>query len=396
MPSFRQTLAATIAILAAAGSGWAAQPPFQIERQVIARGDARDDWRQARPAPLPGRPGSAITTLSQTPPQGAHGYRDVFVQRTDDDGKSWSDPQLIPSLKRSRQSDGADHVFSDLWPTSHPRTGTVLITGKIFTFENGTTENTLREHTAYAVYHVDQDVVGPLRILELPKVDHEGKTLISPNAGCHQPVCLENGDLLLPVRYQKAAKPRHYTSCIMHCRFDGETLQYVRHGTEHTLHSGRGLYEPSLTEHRGRYFFTMRADDGAYVARSDDGLNFPPEQPWKFDDGTLLGSKNTQQHWLSIAGRLFLIYTREGAGNDTVFRHRAPLFIAEVDPDRLCVLRATEQTVLPNDGGLYGNSGVVKASNTEAWITCADDGGKRRTSPETGNEVFLVRLRLPH
>ncbi len=75
-----------------------------------------------------------------------------------------------------------------------------------------------------------------------------------------------------------------------------------------------------------------------------------------------------------MKGRLFLIYTREGAGNETVFRQRAPLFIAEVDPQRLSVLRSTEQIVLPNDGGLYGNSGICRFSESEAWITCADDG----------------------
>jgi hypothetical protein len=180
----------------------------------------------------------------------------------------------------------------------------------------------------------------------------------------------------------------------MHCRFDGENLQYVTHGTEHTLHSGRGLYEPSLTEHDGVFYFTMRADDGAFVTRSEDGLKFSPVQPWRFDDGQLLGSRNTQQHWLSLGGRLYLIYTRSGVGNESVFRQRAPLFVAEVDPERLCVLRTTEQTVLPNDGGLYGNSGVYRFSDREAWITCADDGGKRKQSPELGNEVILARLRL--
>ncbi len=104
-------------------------------------------------------------------------------------------------------------------------------------------------------------------------------------------VLLKNGDVLLPIRYQKAAVPRHYTSCVMHCRFDGKTLRYVAHGSEHTLQTGRGLYEPSLAEHGGRFYFTMRADDGAFVTQSDDGLTFAPEQPWRFDDDKLLGAR---------------------------------------------------------------------------------------------------------
>ncbi len=391
-------LCVAIGLLASATDAPAAPPPeaFRIQVDVVARGDEQHDWRQARTSLLPGQTDAAITVMSQTTPQGAHGYRDVYFQRTSDGGRTWTSPAVAPSLKRARQPDGADHVFSDLWPTAHPRTKTVLITGKIFTFEEGTRENTLREHTAYAVFNPQEGTFGSIRILELPESDRDGRPFISPNAGCHQPVCLANGDVLLPVRYQKAATPRHYTSCVMRCRFDGQTLEYVTHGTEHTLHSGRGLYEPSLTEHGGKYYFTMRADDGAFVTRGADGVTFPDEQPWRFDDGELLGSRNTQQHWLSMGGRLYLIYTRAGAGNDDVFRHRAPLFIGQVDPERLCVLRATEQVVLPNDGGLYGNSGICRISDREAWITCADDGGKRRQSPTLGNEVLLARLRWIH
>ena len=29
---------------------------------------------------------------------------------------------------------------------------------------------------------------------------------------------------------------------------------------------------------------------------------------------------------------IFLVYTRKGVGSDHVFRHRAPLFMAQVDP----------------------------------------------------------------
>ena len=38
-----------------------------------------------------------------------------------------------------------------------------------------------------------------------------------------------------------------------------------------------------------------------YVTSSDDGLHYAPIRPWTFDDGTELGSYNTQQHWVSTA-----------------------------------------------------------------------------------------------
>jgi hypothetical protein len=61
---------------------------------------------------------------------------------------------------------------------------------------------------------------------------------------------------------------------VARCRFDGETLTYLEHGTELNIPRDRGLYEPSLTEFEGRYFLTLRADHSAYVTSSKDGLKF--------------------------------------------------------------------------------------------------------------------------
>ncbi len=80
---------------------------------------------------------------------------------------------------------------------------------------------------------------------------------------------------------------------------------------------------------------------------------------WTFDDGKELGSYNTQQHWLTHDDGLFLVYTRRGAGNDHVMRHRAPLFIAQVDPLRLRVIRATERVLIPERGATLGNFGAA-------------------------------------
>jgi len=68
---------------------------------------------------------------------------------------------------------------------------------------------------------------------------------------------------------------------------------------------------------------------------------------------------------------LFLVYTRRGANNDHVFRHRAPLFIGQVDPERLRVIRATERIAIPERGARLGNFGITEVSKNETWIvTC--------------------------
>lgn len=57
---------------------------------------------------------------------------------------------------------------------------------------------------------------------------------------------------------------------------------------------------------------------------SDDGFKWAAIREWTFDDGRPPGSYNTQQHWLAHGDGLFLVYSRRGADNDHIPRHRAP------------------------------------------------------------------------
>lgn len=369
-----------------------AKTPLKIELSTVVEGNADWDWTQARTAYLPTGIPRWMTTMSRTAKVGSHGYHDIYLLVSTDRGKTWSQPEVIPSLRRAKQADGYEVVAGDLWPTWHQATGKVLVTGKTFNFAGGTKENYLREKVSYAVV-APNGQCGPLRTIDMPPSDHEQKPIIAPNAGCHQRVDLPCGEILLPVRYQKSEKKRIYASIVARCRFDGETLAYVEHGSEHTIPTGRGLYEPSLTEFQGEFFLTMRADDGAFVAKSADGLHYSKEKAWTFDDGTPLGSYNTQQHWITIAGNLYLVYTRRGANNDHIMRHRAPLFIAQVDPDKLHVIRATEQIVVPENHATLGNSGVCRISDHESWITVAEGGVSSGRRKGENNKVILAKIR---
>ena len=62
---------------------------------------------------------------------------------------------------------------------------------------------------------------------------------------------------------------------------------------------------------------------------------------------------------------MFLVYTRKGANNDHVFRHRAPLFIAQVDPGEAALIRSTERILVPERGARLGNFAVTKSTNTK-------------------------------
>jgi hypothetical protein len=168
----------------------------------------------------------------------------------------------------------------------------------------------------------------------------------------------------------------------------------MRHGTELTLSVKRGLCEPSLARHRGKFFLTLRNDLKGYVTSSDDGLNYQPIRPWAFDEGTDLGSYNTQQHWVTHSDGLFLVYTRRGANNDHIIRHRAPLFMAEVDAGTLRVKRRTERVLIAERGGEMGNFGAGTITAEESWVTVSegiwnDESRKRGAEGAT----FLARIK---
>ncbi|MCE9607629.1 MAG: glycoside hydrolase [Planctomycetia bacterium] len=380
MGSFLQRSALLLGVLALASPAQADEPALRIERAVVLKGLEKYYFTQSRGAVIPGAPRDRIMIVSQeTEKEGSHGYRDLWAIESRDHGTSWSEPARIESLARTKLPNGDELAIGDVTPTWHARTKTVLATGKTFTFRGGTKEDRLAEQVSYAVYvpgNADKASSGQwseLRILKLPEVDKAGYPLVSPNSGCMQRVDLPDGDILLPIRYRRGREATDYTAFVARCKFDGKTLSYVEHGNELVKTNGRGYGEPSLVKFGNRYFLTIRNEVTGYVTRSDDGLTYEPPIDWKYDDGTLIGTYNTQQHWVAHEpDGLYLVYTRRGAGNDHIFRHRAPLFIAKVDPDRLCILRATEQILIPHDHADLGNFGVVQVSPTETWVVAAE------------------------
>lgn len=383
-------------LLAIAPSAFAA-PAFRIEHSVVLTSTGDYHWSQSRPAVIPGQPARVVVTTQEIERLGSHGYRDIYFTETSDGAKSWSAPQRIDALNRRRDPDGIERVMGDLCPQWHAATGRLLVTGKTFGFlanavATKAKDDRSQERVAYAVYSPATKQWSGMKIMAMPEKDHEGKTILEPNAGCHQRWDLPNGEILLPFRYRKDPASRVYTTIVARCTFDGETLTYREHGSEFNVPKPRGLYEPSVCGFQGRYFLTMRAEETGYVARGKDGLNYEPVVEWKFDDGQPLGSYNTQQHWITQSGGLYLIYTRRGANNDHVMRNRAPIFIARVDPERLRVLRATEQVLMPETGlDLGGGFAPVDVSANETWVISSEMGFPKTRINEP-NHVRLAKI----
>ncbi len=368
---------------------------FRVENSTVLTSSGAYHRAQSRPAVIP--PGKVIVTTQEIEKRGSHGYRDIYITETTDGAKTWSAPKRIAALNRKRFPDGIERVMGDICPQWHVKSGKLLVTGKCFGFlanpnDNKAKDDRSQERVAYAVYDPKSDVWSGMKIMAMPEKGHAGNPIIEPNAGCHQRHDLPDGAVLLPVRYRADPKTRVYTSVVTRCAFDGETLAYVEHGSEHTISIPRGLYEPSVCSFQGRYFLTMRGEQNGHVTRSDDGLNYQPTVEWKFDDGQPLLCANAQQHWITHGDKLYLIYSRKGANNDHVFRNRAPIFIAEVDPEKLHIIRATELILMPETGvDLTGGFAPVDVNANETWVISSEMAFPEARKDEN-NRVLLAKI----
>lgn len=380
---------------------------YEIELQVVSEGyDRETEWFQPRIGIIP--PTTAVLTVTRAQLWGSDVFTAIREFRSEDFGRTWSAPVIHETLDRRVLPDGAEVCPCDLTPVWHAPSGKLLMTGHTATYAGGERGGLLidNRHTrdlVYSVYDADARRWADWRILEPP--DRERFWWIS--AGCAQRVDLPSGDVLLPVSVMSRAEVGEnfwkgcFATTVLRCRFDGETLAYLEQGNEMSVPEPRGLCEPSLTDFDGRYRLTLRNDVRGYVTTGIDGLHFDAPVPWRFDDGEELGSYNTQQHWVTHSDGLFLTYTRRGAGNDHVIRHRAPLFIAQVDPERMVVLRATERILVPDRGAQLGNFGVVDASRDETWVVTSEgmhgDAEKpqelaRSEARGANNRIWLTRL----
>ncbi|MCB9769635.1 MAG: exo-alpha-sialidase [Candidatus Omnitrophica bacterium] len=324
-------------------------------------------WVHPRAGILPRETPTVILTTQELFVGGSDFYLGLHTFRTENLGKSWEGPIPEPGLARAIHPSGTEAVAADFTPQWHAHSGKLLGTGHTINYEGLKILRNCPIHPVYAVYNEDNERWDPWKILDLPEIPMFYRT----GAGCCQRVDLPDGDILLPV-YHKGEGEDFSATTVLRCGFDGENLSYEEHGNTLRQDTIRGFAEPSLTEFKGRYYLTIRHNERGYVATSGDGLHFSEPLPWFFDTGEELGSYNTQQHWIATGDGLFLVYTRRGAENDHVFRHRAPLFIAQVDPDTLCVLRETERVLVPERGARLGNFGITDVKDNETWVTVAE------------------------
>jgi len=371
-----------------------AAPEFSVKLETAMKHDDGEFlWFHPRAAAIPSTDpaGPAIVMTIQKHLKISDYYSGLHVMRRAHPNAPWNGPSLPPELDWQRQPNGVTISVADVTPGWHAPTGKLIAIGCQVRYDpkGEQLDDVTRAHqTVYAVFDPNTEAWSRWRVVELPPDEQFN---FARNA-CSQWLVPPDGRLLVPL-YIGRNSSEPFSTTVAECRFDGATLSYVKHGDVLKLNLARGLYEPSLIAFRGRYFLTLRNDDRGYVSVSDDGLQFDEPKPWLFDDGAELGSYNTQQHWLAHSDGLFLVYTRRGADNDHIMRHRAPLFMAQVDATNLRVIRSTEKIVVPERGAQLGNFGAAAISESESWITVseglfADDSRKRGADGAT----FIARV----
>ncbi len=388
---------------------FAEEIPFKIDLTTATEGfDKKMCWVHARAGAIPGAGENGqplvVMTLQKLQLSGSDIFYALNEMRSGDGGDSWTEPFEHESFARVpfsfEEKKDLEITVCDFWPRWHEKTGKLLGTGHTVVYENNKVMHKRPRSTPYAIYDPDTHTWSPWKTIELPDEAKFGNA----GAGCVQRFDLPNGDILLPIYFAEIGAGR-YSTTVLRCSFDGKEMRYLNHSNELIVPVKRGLYEPSLTKLGDRIFLTMRNDEHGYVsvAEAGESLEFSEPKKWTFDDGSDLGNYNTQQHWVMHPKHgLFLVYTRRGAENDHVFRHRAPLFIAKVDPEKLHIIRSTEQVLVPEKGARLGNFGVTEVTPGETWVTVTEwmqAPGPNYSDPEpliargANNRVWVAKLK---
>jgi len=286
-----------------------------IERAILFNGRAGGTtWFHPRACMIPTDTGPlAFMTLQSITGSDVFGH--VHFSTSADLGKSWATPQKIAALGRHPARNELTEGVCDVVPEYHPLTRTVLAIGhNVYYDKAGRLARPQLER--YPVYVVRTPDGRFSHAAKLDWDDPRGTAIYT--CGCAQRVTLPDGRVLIPISFAPQGQTARSVGSVL-CAFDGRTLTIEQCGNELSNGIKRGLLEPTLAEHQGRFYMTIRAEDNrGYVTSSHDGLTWQPRRPWRWDDGEPLTMSTTQQRWLCHSEGLFLVYTRRAEKNVNV------------------------------------------------------------------------------
>lgn len=191
-------------------------------------------------------------------------------------------------------------------------------------------------------------------------------------------VCLGSSTIIYPF-LTREGELRSVKTVVAFRRGDTFVPLYVSNALTNKV--GRGLLEPQIVQYNGSLYMTMRAEDGfGYVSVSkDEGRSWGEPQVWCWDNREKIDMHTTMTKLLSHSSGLLLVYTRIRRDNSHVFRNRAPLHCADVDPTTLSLGRSTERILIPNKGIPVGNFWVWPIDKRKSYVVVTEwprDGRK--------------------
>ena len=315
---------------------------------------------------------------------GSDVFHDRYVISSNDGGKSFSAPQLFNGLPETNEN-GVRRVYA-LNAFYHEKTHANYALGRMTSYADDkgpilAGKDTMRALTgsfdAKTMRFTSCSVMIPPGMEDMD------------NLTFMEPLEEEDGTVLIPAYGRPGSRKQHEVIVFRFAVEDGQLHFIERSVSIERPDLNRGLCEPRLAKLRGSYYLTIRSDEVGWFAKSTDGIHFTVPMEWRWDDGEMLTSRNTQQAWLQHPDGLFLVYTRETPHNKHIFRRRAPLFMARFDEDRDCLVKDTEVIVVPELGARLGNFTVTTVKDNEAWICVCE--WMQTTPPDCTNSSRCVQ-----
>lgn len=317
---------------------------------------------------------------------------------TTDQGRTWSPPFESQNLSSIRRGTNLYEIVS-LYPFYHKASKRTVGIGPTGFVKDASTDikynkykmthycysEKFKRGLGFAVWNEKMQDFGPWSRIDLP--DDDFVSLCMFPSQMHE---CEDGTILCPYYAQPKGCNNNKTEVpfgaiwkvgVLRLKLDKDKVDIVEIGTPIGENRRGGLCEPSIVEYQGQYLMTIRSEYGVpegkhdgmmYYSISTDGLNWQQPKPWKWNDGEIIETAQTQQHWLKVKDDLYLVYTRKSDLSNGVFRWRAPLWVARVDADSLRLIRESEQVVFPEKGARMGNFSVATINDNEAWVVVGE------------------------
>lgn len=350
--------------------------------------DGKTCYVHARAGALPD--GRLLITTQKLDVTGCDDFGGLEVLYASNGGAVITCAKSDPAFARKGLTEGIEVAECDATPMYHKRSGKLIVIGHkaFYDKETHALVRGIPNRGFYSVYDEANGCFLPTKSFEISL----GEEYIHCAPGSVQFYEGEDGTLYIPFTVRHADSP-FYEVIVCRFAFDGRVLKETGKSNILSYPVVRGACEPSVICANGKFILTVRNDTVGLSSTSEDGTHFSPLTPWHFDDGAVLENYNTQQHFLALGGEVYLVYTRRGANNDHIFRHRAPLFFARIDTERMCLLRESEQIAVPQRGARLGNFGVTNISESLAYLTVTEwMQPKGCEAYGSDNALFIVRF----